>query len=270
MRSPEFLTSRGVDLEKSLELFGDIETYSETVGEFLVSAPNKIGKLKEYLDAGDMSNYAIYAHSLKSDAKYFGFKQLADFALEHETKSKACDIYFVTQNFAKLERIANEAVKIVKDYLSDEDSSETVNSESENASKPGETEYLGKTILVVDDSNIIRNFVKRIFDGEYGVGTAKDGKEAIDIINVNKGKDTIVAILLDLNMPRVDGFKVLEYLSENDLFTEMPVSIISGDSTKETIDKAFKYPIVDMLEKPFNEAGIKRVVEKTLMYKDMI
>ena len=71
-------------------------------------------------------------------------------------------------------------------------------------------------------------------------------------------------------MPRVDGFKVLEYMEENNLFQTMPVSIISGDSTKSTIDKAFNYPIIDMLGKPFNDADVKRVVEKTLMYKDLI
>ena len=123
---------------------------------------------------------------------------------------------------------------------------------------------------MVDDSKIIRNFVKRIFDEKYGVATAKDGQEAIDIIKVNQDNDNIVAILLDLNMPRVDGFKVLEYMQENSLFNKMPVSIISGDSSKETIDKAFNYQIIDMLGKPFTDADVKRVVEKTIMYKDLI
>jgi FixJ family two-component response regulator len=49
----------------------------------------------------------------------------------------------------------------------------------------------------------------------------------------------------------------------------MPVSIISGDSTKETIDRAFTYQIVDMLEKPFNDQSIKMVIEKTLFFKEM-
>ena len=49
----------------------------------------------------------------------------------------------------------------------------------------------------------------------------------------------------------------------------MPVSIISGDSSKETIDKAFTYDIVDMLEKPFNDNSVKMVIEKTLIFKDM-
>ena len=69
-------------------------------------------------------------------------------------------------------------------------------------------------------------------------------------------------------MPKVDGFAVLEFMRQNDLFDKMPVSIISGDSTKETIDKAFTYNIVDMLGKPFNDKSVKEIVDKTIMYKE--
>ena len=123
--------------------------------------------------------------------------------------------------------------------------------------------------MVVDDSNIIRNFTKKIFEEKYNVGTAKNGQEAIDIIEKNKRNKFIVAVLLDLNMPKVDGFAVLEYMQKNDLFDSIPVSIISGDSTKATIDRAYQYPIVDMLEKPFSEKSIRSVVEKTLLYREM-
>ena len=71
-------------------------------------------------------------------------------------------------------------------------------------------------------------------------------------------------------MPRVDGFAVLDYMQANNLLTKFPVSIISGDSSKETIDKAFNYQIVDMLSKPFNEQSVKSVIEKTLVYKGMV
>ena len=129
--------------------------------------------------------------------------------------------------------------------------------------------YNTKTILVVDDSNIVRNFVKRIFNSTYNVGVAENGEEAISIINSNKDNDNIVAVLLDLNMPVVDGFAVLDFMKKNNLFLKIPVSIISGDSSKETIDRAFTYQIVDMLGKPFNENDVKRVVERTLYFKEM-
>lgn len=269
MKSPEFLTSKGVELEKSLELFGDIDTYNETISDFTTGITTKTERLKKYIESKDMSNYAIYVHALKSDAKYFGFKKLADFAYEHELKSKAGDIYYVNENFQALLDLVDESTKIVDEYLSGEEEKQE-EPEIIRIENPSSPTYQEKTILVVDDSNIIRNFVKRIYEGKYQIGTAKDGQEAIDIIKNNQDNENILAILLDLNMPRVDGFKVLEYMEENNLFQTMPVSIISGDSTKTTIDRAFKYPIVDMLGKPFNDADIKRVIEKTLMYKDLI
>lgn len=278
MKSPEFLTSKGVDIDKSLELFGDIETYNDTIGEFIVGTSSKTDKLKEYMAAKDLANYAIYVHSLKSDANYFGFTKLADLAYEHEMRSKAGDLYYVYENFNNLIANINEALAIIKEYLSDAPEVKVnpeppIPKETEIKETPPkesqELAYTEKTILVVDDSNIIRNFTKRIFDQKYGVGTAKNGEEAINQIEANKSNDNIIAILLDLNMPKVDGFAVLEYMEENDLFEKMPVSIISGDSTKETIDKAYKYPIIDMLGKPFNESDIKRVVEKTIMYKEL-
>lgn len=266
MKSIEFLVESGVDVNTSLELFGDIDTYNETIGEFLVGVRDKIALLNNYKDNKDMPNYAIYVHSLKSDAKTFGFTKLSEIALEQEMHSKAGDIFYIQEHFNELVEEVNNSIKIVKAYMTEAPT--LPKEEVEDAPSTSET-YQDKTILVVDDSNIIRNFVKRIFSDRYTVGTAKDGQEAIEIIKANMSNENIVAILLDLNMPRKDGFAVLDFMSENDLFTKMPVSIISGDSTKETIDRAFTYSIVDMLGKPFNDKDVKNVIEKTMYYKEL-
>ena len=291
MYDVNFLISNGVDVNKSLELFGDIDTYNETVGEFLVSAKEKIAKLQKYKDDKDMPNYAIYVHSLKSDAKYFGFTKLADLAYDQELNSKEGDMFYIYEHYQELIDEVERTINIVKKYISPE--SEVTSNEQVPTSttpapaavpapvtpapavplptssniEPAEV-YSQKTILVVDDSNIIRNFVKRIFSEKYNIGMAKDGEEALNIIKANASNENIVAILLDLNMPKVDGFAVLTYMNEHQLFDSMPVSIISGDSTKDTINKAFTYPIIDMLGKPFTEADVKRVIEKTMYFKE--
>lgn len=270
MRDISFLEKNGVDIHKSLELFGDSNTYNETIGEFLVGIHTKINQLINLMNNKDLVNYAIYVHSLKSDARYFGFTKLADMAYEHEMKSKAGDLYYITSHINDLIKETNNAIVLIQDYMNgsdDETNGGSVTTEKVEE-KTGEV-YDTKTILVVDDSNIIRNFVKRIFSDKYNVGTASDGEQAISIIKANADNDNIEAILLDLNMPKVDGFAVLDYMKTNDLLKKMPVSIISGDSSKETIDRAFTYQIVDMLEKPFNDQSIKMVIEKTLFYKEM-
>ena len=263
MKSISFLEERGVNIKKSLELFGNEETYNETIGEFLVGIHSKINELIKLLNNKDLANYAITVHSLKSDCKYFGFLTLADMAYEHEMKSKAGDIYYLNSHINELIGEVNKAIVLIQEYMSGDEANNATDKKD-----LGE-EYKEKTILVVDDSNIIRNFVKRIFSEKYNVGTAKDGEEAINIIKANQNNDFIEAILLDLNMPKVDGFAVLEFMRENNLLKKMPVSIISGDSSKETIDRAFTYEIVDMIEKPFNDQSIKMVVEKTLFLKEM-
>ena len=76
----------------------------------------------------------------------------------------------------------------------------------------------------------------------------------------------ISGMLLDLNMPNINGFEVLSYFKHRGLFNKIPVSIITGDDSRDSIDRAFTYPIVDVLTKPFNERDVKRVVEKTLNF----
>ncbi len=281
MLNVDFLKENGVDVDKSLELFGDMQTYNDTVGEFLLGVSQKIPKLEEYKNAKDMNNYAIYVHSLKSDARYFGFTKLAELAYNQEMKSKAGDVYYIYDTYDELMSEVDRLTHVVKQYLGKEavgsDGEDNTNESLEKTELLGEKAedvslgevYNEPTILVADDSNIVRNFVSRIFSDTYKVGVAKDGKEALDIIKANQGNDSIKAILLDLNMPEVDGFAVLDYMKKNKLFTKMPVSIISGDSSKETIDKAFTYQIVDMIKKPFNDIDIKRVVERTIYFKEM-
>ena len=113
----DFLKENGIDVEKSLELFGDIETYNDTIGEFILGASSKLPKLEEYKNAKDMNNYAIYAHSIKSDSKYLGFTKLAELAYNHEIKSKANDTSYVNANYDELQKEIDRIIKIIKEYL---------------------------------------------------------------------------------------------------------------------------------------------------------
>lgn len=261
MKSISFLEENGVDIKSSLELLGDETTYNETVGEYLTGVYDKLNQLVDFLKKGDLENYSIYVHSLKSDSKYYGFTKLAEIAYEHEMKSKANDMDYVVNHIVDLVNEGNNTIRLLNDYVEGE------KPEEKKVEKQDIVVFDKKTILVVDDSNIVRNFVKRSFNDKYNVASAENGEEAIKIIEANKDSDMIEAILLDLNMPKVDGFGVLEYIKANNLFKKMPVSIISGDSSKETIDKAFTYPIVDMLSKPFSDQNVKMVIDKTLIYK---
>ena len=102
-----------------------------------------------------------------------------------ETKSKEMDLYYVNDNFNNLVAETNKSIGIVREYMNGNDEDTALEAE-EKQTKPNQNAvvYDKKTILVVDDSSIIRNFVKRIFSDKYEVGTAMDGQEAIDILNL--------------------------------------------------------------------------------------
>lgn len=121
---------------------------------------------------------------------------------------------------------------------------------------------MDKAIIVADDSMIIRNIIEKALSDQYVVLKASNGKEALKHI-IDK-KYEIVGMLLDLNMPESDGFTVLNYFKNNNLFKKYPIVIISGDDTSETINKAFTYDIVDMLNKPFTGDKIKAMVDRMI------
>ena len=256
MKNINFLKQNNVDVDKCLELFGDIETYNDTIKEFQSGLDEKLSQITKYYNDGDMPNYAIYVHSLKSDCKYFGFTTLANIAYEHEMKSKNNDFEYVKNNYARLMEEAEKVKNIVNEYLEDNTTIETLNEENETLTED--------IILVADDSEVIRIFVKKIFDADYQLEFAKNGQEALNIIRDHENDNRIKAILLDLNMPKVSGFSVLDYMTQSNLLEKMPVTIISGDSSSEAINRAFEYPIVDMINKPFSEDKIKDAVEKTI------
>lgn len=258
MKNKNYLIENGVDVEKSLELFGDIEMYNESMNDFLTDASSKLEKLRDFKAKGDMANYAIEVHALKSDAKYFGFTKLADIAYDQELKSKENNMFYISEHFDELEQETIKALNITKVYLGKE-SENNISFHSENV----ENTPKDKAILVVDDSDVIKNFIQKLFINEYEILVASNGEEALNIIN-SESANKLVGMFLDLNMPTINGFQVLEVFKQNNLFDKIPVSIITGVGSDELVAKAYQYPIIDVLRKPFNENDIKRVVEKTI------
>lgn len=268
------LKINGIDLDHSLELLGDMEMYNSILKEFYDGYYERMKKIESYKLKEDMENFAIDVHSLKSDAKYLGFTDLATLAYNHEMASKANDVTSVNNHYNELIIEANRVITVVKEYftkLKEQASADEKKLQSEPQQKEetvmitdDQIKNSTQAIIVADDSMIVRDFVKEVFSSKYDVLMANDGKEVINIINSNKN---ITALLLDLNMPNVDGFEVLEYFKKNSLFRKIPVSIISGANDKESINKAFSYDIVDMLNKPFNINNVKLVVEKTINHK---
>ena len=443
MKDVNILTNNGVNVAQSLELFGDMEMYDETLKDFLDMVDGKLQSLENRKSMSDMVNYAIEVHALKSDARYLGFTTLADLSYESELKSKAGDIMFVQENHPKIMAEAQRMINVAKQYMGlapvtpaqvpvaqpqaapvaqpqavpvtqptaapqvapqmvqqpmqqpmpqpvaqPEAVAPTMSVQPEMAAMPAQganpmEQALAQqqvmaapaapqaapvmpaqsmmqqpvqpqmapqavpvaqpaaapqvapqmvqpemqmqqpmpqpvaqpaqptvqffpadnpaptvqffpadnmqqpmmqpqmgyaqpaapqaapgqkegTILIVDDSNLVVNFVKKIFDSRYNVIIANDGAKAIELVDQEDIRKDIKACLLDLNMPNVDGYAVLEHFKQKGYFVRMPVAVESGVEDMASIDRVNAYPIVDILTKPFNERDVQRVIEKCL------
>lgn len=122
-----------------------------------------------------------------------------------------------------------------------------------------------KMLLIADDSPVITKFFSKTLEDEYTVLVAKNGEEAIKLIEENRDNN-LLGVFIDLQMPVKNGYEVLDYFKENDLFKDIPVSVISGEDSEDGITKATSYEIIDMLQKPFSAEAAKSIVRKTVSF----
>ncbi len=121
-------------------------------------------------------------------------------------------------------------------------------------------------LIIADDSPVITKFFNKIFDQDYNVFVATNGKEAIDLVKKYKDKQ-LVGCFFDLQMPGTDGYYALDYFKQNNLFKDIPVSIISGEEDSNAIANVTEnYNIIDMLQKPFGVEAAKSIVSKTISF----
>lgn len=117
-------------------------------------------------------------------------------------------------------------------------------------------------ILVVDDSKFNQELIIEILGEEYQYIVADDGLEAIKILQ----KDwTIDLMLLDINMPKMNGFEVLEYMHQYHWIKEFPVIVISAEEENSIIEKAYNLGAAEYIQRPFDAFIIKRRVMNTLV-----
>ncbi|MEG0688529.1 MAG: response regulator, partial [Hungatella sp.] len=107
-----------------------------------------------------------------------------------------------------------------------------------------------KTILVVDDSLFNRTVLSNILAPEYVVLEAEDGEVALRVLE--KHADEITAVMLDLVMPVMDGYAVLEAIRENEDYRNLPIVVMTGNSDNDSEIRALSLGAWDFVSKPYN------------------
>lgn len=121
---------------------------------------------------------------------------------------------------------------------------------------------LKEKILIADDSEMNQMLLEEILSDKYEYVMAKDGTEAVDILEKNEDIDLV---MLDINMPKMDGFGVLEIMNLRHWISEVPVIIISSESDVDFIRRGYDLGASDYISRPFDLTVVRRRVENTLM-----
>ena len=116
-------------------------------------------------------------------------------------------------------------------------------------------------ILIVDDSKFNRDILKEILGEKYNYLEAENGNQAIQIIGENIGIDLM---LLDINMPQMNGFEVLKIMKRSQCIEETPVIMISSEESVDTMREAYEMGITDYITRPFDSVIVKKRVQNTL------
>ena len=117
-------------------------------------------------------------------------------------------------------------------------------------------------ILIVDDSEMNRMILSEMLKGEFEILEAENGSACLDMLNRYETK--ISLILLDIVMPGMNGFGVLEYMNRNNLIGDIPVIMISGEDSGEVIKQAYEWGVSDYIKRPFDMEVVHRRVLNTI------
>ena len=118
------------------------------------------------------------------------------------------------------------------------------------------------TILIVDDMEINRAILRGAFEKDYNLLEAAGGEQAL--LLAKQYRSRIAAVLLDLVMPGMDGFTALAQLRSRGFLNEMPVVVITAESSVESEMRAFDLGASDMIGKPFAPYVVRRRVQNLL------
>ena len=114
------------------------------------------------------------------------------------------------------------------------------------------------TILIFEDNTIDRAILVELFQADYKILEAANGKEGLALLNSHFA--SIAIVLLDNLMPVMDGFTVLEHLKDKNILNKIPFVMITSEQSPELEKKGYEYGIVSYLKKPYQPDLVKQVV----------
>lgn len=163
----------------------------------------------------------------------------------------------VEEAVAKADRLMYHAKNRKNMVVTEQDIDADINPSGENGHS-----LMKQNILIIDDSKTNRELLKAMLDHEYNVIEAAGGPEGIEILKT--GEYEFAVVLLDIIMPGMDGFEVMENMRSDSRTRDIPVIMISTEDNNSTIRKAYDLGVADYISRPFDSRIVYRRVSNVI------
>ena len=230
----------------------DINFYLEVLESYVIH--QQVEVLEKSYANKDLDAYLVQIHALKSTSKSIGAMHMSEHARALEIAAKEKDMDYIRKNHVCVMAEYKELLERVSATLDqqDERQGEKVTISSELRDVP--------LILVVDDNGLNLRVAEKMLEKQFKVASVSSGMEVLEFV-----KNTIPdLILLDIHMPEMDGFEVLERLQGDPEYKDIPVVFLTANEEREVEVKGFELGAQDFIKKPFSADIMIRRVDRIL------
>lgn len=216
---------------------GEEDFYREMLVSYLEN--DKRQDLAKAFGEEDTENYRILVHALKSTSLTIGATKLSEQAKALETAAKENNWDYIQDNHEE----ALEAYNIIRERIDGVLNGKEIleNTWVEDADKK---EF---HILMVDDDSMNLAIGERMLGGIFELTCAKSGAEAMELLQTLRPD----LIMLDIHMPEMNGFEVMDWLNKQEELNEIPVVFLTADSDRDVEIQGLKKGAKEYIQKPF-------------------
>ena len=236
-----------ISTRRGVEFCGGNQEYLDALKIFAASIEERADELERLYKSHDYKEYTVKVHALKSMAKSIGAAELSELAAEMEEAGKNRDIAALTAGaevLLSLYRSLNEPLK----RLTEETPKQADGAEAEKTLVTDRRH----TLLLVDDDEDFLALVTRWLKKDYAVTAVNSGSKALKYLE----KERPDLVLLDYEMPEMNGADVLEQIRETQRLHDLPVAFLTGTEDKENIRKAEHLHPDGFLPKSMGKKGL--------------
>jgi putative two-component system response regulator len=243
------------------------EFYQEMLGTYIEG--QKEDAIRKAYGEQDWDNYRILVHALKSTSLSIGAEEVSEQAKALEMAAKEHDIAFIDehheetmQNYrellANISAAVEEPVQEEAPAAVEKQDTEVVQSETETVcdTRAIYTEEFAEEfaseeeiphILVVDDDAMNLHIAEKLLQDKFRVDCVDSGEKALAFLRVEKPN----MVLLDLHMPGMDGFAVMQQMKAEPDYRDIPIIFLTADDDRDTEVRGFREGALDFVTKPF-------------------